>query len=325
LFLQLTTICYGATTMSDAQELLKLAASRYVVLMALFPDEEMTQSELAKETRVDKGNLSEYVKDLKEQGLIALEERKALQDGRKRSCYRLTADGKEILGTVERIVKRRGGSVLEPIDRDLVELCLRALDPELRNEKLRSRLASRFSELCAKTRVWDHPRVEDVFKRIVESPKDFLDESGGYMRLGLKKAVPRMLEDEKMRDWAVKNLYAGILKNVGHRGLDLELRASYMDMLDWIFVFDEEKRGEIIETTYSACMEPEVTLGSSFYVAMKPVIYRCSQKGFEDFRGRVLEWLFRNADSEDASRREKAEDLIAAFLSPGETGGIFTA
>ena len=93
----------GTQTSQESNEegFVDLVASKYKLLRALYPDKELTFTELSK--IVDKKILSDSQKPLKDAGLIELLEKKRKETGRSNKFFKLTLDGVKILSCIIRL------------------------------------------------------------------------------------------------------------------------------------------------------------------------------------------------------------------------------
>jgi len=269
-------------------------------------------SELADELKKTKTEALKYLKELENAGFA-----KSEREGR-RKYFSLTDKGRRIFDFFMEL--ERPTEKLRPrdIDRSEVERYLIALDTKkLSNENIRYKLALGFSQLCGQGyRVWKHSDVSEIFKKMVEKPEMFEGQVGGRFRVALEEALRYMMEDNQL-PWVMEHLYEGIDKGIRNSGLDDGSRSFEASLMKRIFWHNKKKQDDILKIALDTVFDSRLSKETHTYKQMKDIIQSCLKPELEAKRDKMFSLLLEKANSSDPAIREKAEDLIDPFITPG--------
>lgn len=269
-------------------------------------------TELAGELGRSVPDVSDSLKEMSEAELVISKQ----QEGDRRKYYALTDRSRRIVDLlIQELERPLEKAALPKAEAWRIDACLKALDSSIDSEDIRLRLASAFLELCRSYRVWENPDVMKTFKRTIEKPEKFQDKVGERFRSGLKQALHHMMEDADMLPQVMKDWYERILKNARDAGLDDELRAFFISLLDTVYQFNSQKRRELIEVAFQTCFEQEVGKESKTYEKAREVLYRCLHSDSKPLRETIFNRLLGKATSLNSYEKEKAEDVINPFIS----------
>lgn len=162
------TIQPEPTSIDTEQGIGKLAIRRYPILRVLYPDIELSLGELVAKTRVDDGNLSRYVTELSENGLVNTHDEKR-EGGKPRKLIRLTEAARSIIDSLITLT----GAVPKPIkpaDEADIEFYMKIMD-EFNNPEAQDMASEEFMILCGKQFVMHDDNVLPFLKSRILDPR----------------------------------------------------------------------------------------------------------------------------------------------------------
>lgn len=152
------SISKGENVVDDEARFVKLVGSRYPLLRSLYPNKTYSFTKLSEISGIDTGNLSGYIKDLDENGVILLQ--KKLVNGRTRSLISLEHD---TVMLIERVIDLKGKSQI-PLLQDI-----RYLDDILENlfnEKIRDLTVNHIQRISKNYKIPVNSKFFDVIGKV---------------------------------------------------------------------------------------------------------------------------------------------------------------
>lgn len=159
----------SATDVQEEQDVGNEAMSRYRILRELYPDNEVHLGELAVRTGVDDGNLSRYVAQLSERGLLGVRSEAGERSrGKPRRMVRLTEASR---GFVDALIKLAGSAPasLEPADANDIGFYLETME-DSHNVEAQRMASEEFRALCYNSLVMYDDRVLPFLREKIFDP-----------------------------------------------------------------------------------------------------------------------------------------------------------
>lgn len=289
----------------------ELVGRRWIILEKL-RQKNYYVTELADELGKTPPDVSALLAELKKAELVKSKK----SEGERRKYYAPTKRCHMIVDFILELQHPDVEPTLDEIGNEKIVTCLKALDPSLRNEKVKYQLANAFFTLCDKNRVWEHEEVLGVFRRLVKRPEEFGDDkTEERFRAGLRSAMHWMMQNDKMRKWIKENLYDEVNRNVYREDLKDETRGFFLSLLEKVFMFDPESQKVILEKAIKNCFDQNVQKGNKTYEKTKSIIIKCLDHSSKTQRDEVFNDLLKASNSSDLATKEKAEDLIRPFIN----------
>jgi DNA-binding MarR family transcriptional regulator len=229
-----------AIDVKKEQDVGNMALSRYLILRELYPDNDIHLSELANRTRIDDGNLSGYVIELSDRGLLSVRSEKGERSrGKPRKMVRLTEASR---GFVDSLIRLAGSAPAshDPADTSDIGFYLHTMD-DSKNIEAQSMAAEEFRALCHNYLVMHDDRVLPFLRKRIFDPKykalqdDLLNALLGIVR--------NATGDEKRAE--IKSEFSEPLRSLvsnppGESEAELESRGMALQILGMISDGDED-------------------------------------------------------------------------------------
>ncbi len=136
----------------NGEKLATIVHRRYDLLEALYPNEEYYLGKLADKTGENWGNVSKYVADLEEKGLVSIREESVRLAGRKRKYVRLTGKCRDILDSLLKATKPVEFKLSDADTEEVGFLLQRIKEPP--SDEVREQAIRDLKELCLRSRIW---------------------------------------------------------------------------------------------------------------------------------------------------------------------------
>lgn len=306
---------------------------RYDLLEALYPNEEYYISKLADKTGINLGNVSKYVADLKEMGLVSIREVSKRPAGRKHKYIKLTRGCRDVISSLLEITKPAEFKLSDPNSEEvnfLLEHINKPPSDEVREQAIRD-----LKELCLRSRIWKAEFPPEKFppkrapKKKTAPKKD--DKKDGFWSfinktlngksddpekaMGLLGGIARnaSAEGEKEVIKRIRNLFASRVKGIaGDPKSYQNLRIKAIWVLDSMRPSNKEK-WDIYTDLLEKSMKGE---GDKTYHKFSPILvdkFEALQK-WNNKRCRDL--FYKLLSASDPRVRKRASSFYASLRSP---------
>jgi len=284
-----------------------VVGKRYEVLKALYPDREYTLTDLATEIKMDQGNLSRYVAELEDKGLIEtrMEER---ERGRPLKYSKLTENAWRILRSMLLTVQPLNEE--KPQEWQINKVVDTLKDPDFSND-LRESVVHIFFSFCQKDPVYmiENENVKKLFEEVVANPLIYGEKIEEKLRASVSFSFNRLLNDEKWSSWISGELYPLFVQHMENREVDIKVRLWAIKKVGDVarLSLDQSKKNnaenKLIEIWFAGDTEPDSNLGKE---VKKQVLWLTSKTLFET--------VYEKTKSKDSVEKTKAESLIKDII-----------
>jgi DNA-binding MarR family transcriptional regulator len=192
-------------------EAIRLLGKRLDILEKL-REREFYVSELAKELGKQKPEISKYLRELEDNGLVEHEQK----EGGRRKYYRVTEYAKKILEAINQVTQpiELGPKKVEEWQ---INEFLNVLEDADLSDDVRLSYSKAFHGVCTEqpTEIIDHEGVQRLFEKVADDP--FHDKATENLARSVSITLPHALQDEKGSKWVTTRLYPILIKNVGNK------------------------------------------------------------------------------------------------------------
>ena len=192
-------------------ETIRLLGKRFEILEKL-REKKFYGSELARELHKHKPEISKYLRELEDNGLVEHEQKK----GERRKYYRVTEYAKKILEAITQVTQpiELGPKKIEEWQ---INEFLNVLEDADLSDDVRLSYSNAFHSVYTEqpTEIIGHERVQRLFEKVADDP--FHDKLTGNLARSVSTTLSPALQDEKGSKWVTARLYPVLIKNVGSK------------------------------------------------------------------------------------------------------------
>lgn len=192
-------------------KVIKLLGKRFEILEKL-REKKFYGSELARELHKHKPEISKYLRELEDNGLVEHEQKK----GERLKYYCVTEYAKKLLEAINQVTQpiELGPKKIEEWQ---INEFLNVLEDADLSDDVRLSYSKAFHSVCTEqpTEIIDHERVQRLFEKVADDP--FHDKFTEDLTRSVSITLPHALQDEKGSKWVTTRLYPILIKKVGNK------------------------------------------------------------------------------------------------------------
>ena len=186
----------------------KLAAKSYEILKELYPDKQMSYTDLAKKLRDSTGNVSRTINSMKKDSLIMIcEEKEETKGGRPKKNCSLTKKGQQIVEIFKETVK-------PGLTEDQITTLVELMEDKMLSSTTREVAAGTLSDHASSIHqsLLENQKIKDIIEKTISNSlikKENIEKS---TRSLLSAMLPYIMQNQKATEWFYKNLHDAFLK-----------------------------------------------------------------------------------------------------------------
>jgi DNA-binding MarR family transcriptional regulator len=286
-------------------EAIKLLGKRLEILEKL-RHKRFYVSELAKELGKHKPEISKYLRELEDNGLVKHEQK----EGQRVKYYYVTEYAKKILEAITEVTRPMGLGQ-KKIEEWQINEFLNVLEDADLSDDVRLSYSNAFHSVCTEqpTEIINHEGVQRLFEKVADDP--FHDKVTGDLARSVSTTLRHALKDEKGSKWVTTRLYPVLIKNVGskneeNRTWTIKQIGKIADLSKGLVKKEVVKK--FLQFWFSDDVKPNSDSGGETKLQL---VNFASKELFENVKAR--------AKDPDTKVKEKAEILfkeLAQFLKP---------
>lgn len=291
------------------KDLAKLVSRRFDILHSLYPDKELYISQLAQNLSQNLGNISRYVEELRQRGLIKVQERKKPKGGGKpRRFCALTISSRKILSPILETTKPKLEE--KELQESQVNMLIDVLEDHNLTQDFRGFIAEKLSELAVRnaTPLITQERVRDLFEQIVTNPPSTdKDKVGKHLLSCLSISIPQILVDDEVKEWFFSKIYKRLFTLMSHPRKEEKIRRWAMANISKVAMSldDSNLRNKTIDRFLEIYFKDANGLSN----AVKDELAKFKQKSQDEIIRKV------RSETDKPEKRTKAEALLKELIS----------
>lgn len=257
---------------------------------------------------MDLGNVSRYIKELREKGLIKVEKRERAQGGKPYKFCVLPDRTRRILAPL--LEETRLKAMEKGPPEWQINLFIEMLEDHNVTQDFRVFIASKLSDLAERNAasLVAHKKIRKLFEKIATDPvAPDNDEVGKHLMSCLSKSLPKILDDEKTKAWFFNKVYPSMFAKISDTKKEERIRQRAINNISRVtrLIDDSSLRNKTIDKFL------EVYFGDAN--GLSNIVKDELAKFEQNFQKEVVEKVRSRLNKPE--KKEKAEALLKELIS----------